>query len=569
MKLLFLLLYGFISNAFIGGKVNGQLRYSVVITELFPDPLPSIGLPEYEFIELKNISNHAVDMFGWQISDGVSTGVIRDRLVLQPDSLLILTTSAGLHAYKNFGNAIAVSNFPALDNESDILILYNDNGSYVHAVNYDRQWYRNPVAENGGWTIEMIDPASFCSGKMNWQASKDLMGGTPGKANSVDAKNPDLDPPVLVRTYSIDRSTLIACFDEALDSSSATSATSFTLDNMRPNKAEQMIPQLNKLKLTFPPLEENRVFLLTVSNIRDCAGNEIGIFKTSPAGIKSKPGVGDIVFNELLFNPAADGTDFIEILNISKKIIDLADLFVANESSSGNTSNLKPLISESWFLYPGDIICISTEPSFLKQHYSPPVSAKFLEVTSLPPMPDDKGVLKLLGKDGVQIDIVSYNKDWHSPLLVDDEGVSIERINYSLVSNDSRTWTSASSITGYATPGYRNSQHLDPLSGSVSGIITLSSPTFAPGNMESLGIYYRLEYPDMKMTMEVIDITGRMVRRLLNNISAGREGMVVWDGLDDRRQLLPVGVYVIVTRIFALTGMRKNLYTTCTLAKRF
>ena len=41
--------------------------YSVVIDEIMADPSPVVGLPNTEFIELKNVSAQAFNLNGWHI----------------------------------------------------------------------------------------------------------------------------------------------------------------------------------------------------------------------------------------------------------------------------------------------------------------------------------------------------------------------------------------------------------------------------------------------------------------------------------------------------------------------
>ena len=40
-------------------------QYDIVIDELMPDPSPEVGLPDYEWIELKNTSSFPINLNGW------------------------------------------------------------------------------------------------------------------------------------------------------------------------------------------------------------------------------------------------------------------------------------------------------------------------------------------------------------------------------------------------------------------------------------------------------------------------------------------------------------------------
>ena len=51
-------------------------RFDVVITEIMADPSPVVGLPNAEFIEVKNVSSTPFNLNGWKISDATSTATI-------------------------------------------------------------------------------------------------------------------------------------------------------------------------------------------------------------------------------------------------------------------------------------------------------------------------------------------------------------------------------------------------------------------------------------------------------------------------------------------------------------
>jgi hypothetical protein len=202
-------------------------RYDVVIDEILADPTPVIGLPNSEFIELKNVSAHAFDLRQWKISDGSSTATISISYLLLPDSFVIICPSSAVNAFSSIGPSIGVSNFPSLNNDEDLISLVSAAGSVVHSVNYRVDWFNNAVKSEGGWTLEMIDTHSPCASQSNWKASVDPTGGTAGRRNSVDAINPDTQPPAFIRSYVIDSVTIIAVFDESLDSIGAATASNY------------------------------------------------------------------------------------------------------------------------------------------------------------------------------------------------------------------------------------------------------------------------------------------------------------------------------------------------------
>ncbi len=96
-------------------------RFDVVLTEIMADPSPMVGLPNSEFIELKNISVHAINLNGWRIGDGAGMAIIGSNFILQPDSQVIICSNTAVALFTNFGTAIGISNFPSLDNEGETI----------------------------------------------------------------------------------------------------------------------------------------------------------------------------------------------------------------------------------------------------------------------------------------------------------------------------------------------------------------------------------------------------------------------------------------------------------------
>src|SRR5436190_1726499 len=226
MKIIHLLLASFLLPV----SLAAQNRYDVVIDEIMADPTPQIGLPNNEWLELKNTTTNPINLQNWRIGDATSQSGPLPNFILQPDSFVIVCTGSTVAAMSAFGTTISVTSFPSLDNDGDQLFLKAANGKTIHAVNYSSSWYQNEVKKDGGWTLEMIDTKSPCVGSINWKASISATGGTPGKKNSVDAVNNDQTPPQLKRAYTIDNTTIILVFDEPVDSLKGATIANYSID---------------------------------------------------------------------------------------------------------------------------------------------------------------------------------------------------------------------------------------------------------------------------------------------------------------------------------------------------
>jgi hypothetical protein len=546
-------------------------RFDVSITEIMADPSPGVGLPNAEFVEIKNVSSTAFNLSGWKLSDATSTGTINTNFVLQPDSVAILCSTGNVATFSAFGRTIGVTSFPSLDNDGDLLSLKSPQGKTIHAVDYSINWYQNEIKKDGGWSLEMIDTKSPCGGMSNWKASLDRNGGTPGKKNSIDGANNDVSPPQLVRTYSLDSATVLALFDEPLDSASAAVLSSYSLsNNISITSASPQTPLFNLVVLKLStPLQKGMSYSLIVNNLTDCKGNKIGVYSKAKVGIAEEASANDIVINEVLFNPRPNAYDYVEVYNRSNKIIDASKLYIANRNTSGTLSSIKKLSEIPFYIFPDDYIVITEDASSLQHEYMVQNPQNVLVVSSLPSFPDDKGIVVITNSQGSVVDEVSYSEKWHFGLIGDDEGVSLERIDPNDSSQKQSNWHSAASTAGYGTPTYKNSQY--KLANSVNGTVDVSPKVFSPdndGHDDIATISYQVTEPGYVANISIFDANGRLVRYFVKNALLGLKGSWNWDGLNENGQKLPVGTYIIFTEIFNLQGKKQQFKNTIVLARR-
>ena len=559
--------------SFISLSAHAQIanRYDIVIDELMADPTPQVGLPNNEWIELKNTSSTAINLQGFKLSDLTGTSGAMPSFILKPDSFVIVCTSSAVAAMSAFGTTISVTSFPSLDNDADQISLTSLQGKIIHAVSYDVGWYKNELKKDGGWTLEMIDTKNPCSGFNNWKASIDIKGGTPGKKNSVDAINADQSAPRLLRAFANDSLNITLIFDEPLDSlKSATAANYSVSDGIgTPQSAITVSPVFDKVNLKLnSPLQRNKIYNITTNSVTDCAGNVIGNFKIARVGLSSVADSFDVVINEILFNPKPTGVDYVEIYNRSQKIIDLKQLYIANRNSTNVISSIKQLSAESILLFPQDFLVITEDPSIVKTEYVTTNPDAFIKVAGLPSFSDDKGDVIILNAQGNIVDEVKYSDKWHFSLLANTEGVSLERIDYNAPSIQNNFHSAATSV-GYGTPGYKNSQYR--IDAQSQGEIVVTPEIFSPDNDgldDFATISYSFPSPGYVANITIYDASGRPVRYLQKNALSGLKGNYVWDGLGEKLQKLPIGIYIIYTEIFNAEGKKKQFKNTIVLARR-
>lgn len=562
-------------NAISNGTSNFSFYtpklYDIVIDEIMADPSPVVALPDNEWIELKNSSAFPINLSGWRISDITGQSGTMPSFVLQPDSFVIVCTGSAVAAMSVYGNVIAVTSFPSLDNGGDQLSLYDATGAIIHSVSYTDKWFQNELKKAGGWTLEMIDTKNPCNGFSNWIASNDAKGGTPGKKNSVDGVNTDNTSPRLLRAYATDSVHVVLVFDEPVDVVKAAVAANYNISDGIgiPQTANAIIPGFNTVALQLNvPLLRNKVYTVTASALTDCVGNAIGTNNNAKLGLASATDSFDVVINEILFNPVSTGVDYVELYNRSNKVIDLKNLYIANRNSAGVISSIAQLSTEPNLLYPQDFIVVTSDASVVKRDFITMNPDAFVEV-SMPSYNDDKSNVVILNEQGKITDELLYSDKWHFKLLDNKEGVALERIDYDATTQNQDNWHSAASSVGYGTPTYKNSQYRIDMQ--VQGDITISPEIVSPDNdgMDDFAtVDYSFPSPGYVANITIFDANGRAVRYLQRNALCGTKGSFRWDGLGEKNQKLAVGIYIIFTEVFNLDGKKKQFKNTIVLARR-
>ena len=383
----------------------------------------------------------------------------------------------------------------------------------------------------------------------------------------MNSENPDLDAPSLIRAVAVDSFTLVLLFDEAVDSITASDPAHFSISNAvgPPEKATSIAPFFDRIELRLQyPLTRGKLYTISVNQLSDCSGNEIGLKNECVTGLPEKVKPGDIIFNEILFNPPSYGYDYLELYNRSSSIINCSELWIATRDLTGNIKDPVNLMKEERAFLPGEYLLLTENPDWILHHYPNTDESNMIPLSSMPSLPDDIGKVVLLNVSTDIIDELDYDHHWHSPLLSSESGVALERIRTDLPTGLASNWTSATAASGYGTPGYKNSEYsMDSAGGNF---ISIEPKVFSPdmdGYQDFLFIHYHLPNAGFMGTISIYDIYGRMVRKLVDNILWGTDGSFRWDGLDEQQRLLPMGHYILIIQLFLPDGtiMNRKLVT--------
>lgn len=525
----------------------------IILTEIFADPSPQVGLPAQEYVEIYNRSSNPFDLSGWKFSDGTSIATFSNQIIL-PQQYWIICSSSNAGLFNNYGNVIGVSNFPTLNNGGDNLTFRDASGKTIDSVNYTLDWYHDEDKQEGGWSIEKIDVSNICGEESNWSASEDPSGGTPGKQNSVFANKPDLTGPQLLSVTAVSPTLLTLTFNEKLekDLSGIQFAISPHLPISKKYFADQSLLQV-KVELV-QALALRELYTISVSNLTDCAGNFIQQdFNQLSFALPEVAEGFDIVVNEILFNPKSGGVDFVEIYNRSPKYINLKNWKFGNYESEA-ISNSVTIATNDLIFEPSTYLVFTSDPSTLSLQYSQSHQKQLIK-TSMPSLPDDAGSIAFANDDGLVIDYFNYSEKMHSPLLKDHEGVSLERISFSEPTNDASNWKSANASSGFATPGFINSNSR-PEPQISENTVNVDPEIFSPSvpGQDFSKINYKFDQSGMAANVKILDAQGRLIKTLANNETLAYEGFFRWDGDRDDGTRSRVGYYVVWFELFDANG---------------
>lgn len=539
-----------------------QTHHTLFITEIMADPTPSIGLPVYEWVEIRNGTGQPLQLQQWRVGAGAALSGPLPFYWLAPDSLLILCAASALPSLSVYGKALAVPGFPALDNDGTTIWLRHPSGETIHAVAYDKTWYSNSLKAEGGWSLEMANPTWPCTGKSNWKNSVHPRGGTPGSVNSVQDLQTALSLPVAVYSYASAPDSLRIQFSAPVDSLWSVRPSLYRLGNSIEVIAARTIDLLHTTLLCKlnRPLQADSVYTLTIAGAKSCHATEVGRATTMATGLASACKPLDVVINEILFNPRSGGSDFVELLNTSKKIIDLSTLYITHKQTGGTLGSFIRLRTTPRLLFPNEYAAFSNDPLAVMQQYLVGSPLQLFQTNGFPSLPDQEGHLVLLHQQGIIIDELAYSEDWHYPLLQEREGVSLERIDPRGRTQWASNWHSAASTAGFATPTQKNSQQ--PMSGQSENDFWVQPRIFSPnldGHDDICTISYKTKQPGTLASIQILDAAGRLVRILAARTLLGTSGYWYWDGRDQQGQLLAAANYLVVITQYSLDG-RRNLY---------
>jgi len=471
----------------------------LVITELMYNPLPlgATNGDDFEFIELRNNGTNAMNLSGLTFTDGISF-TFSNGTMLSTGQFFVIARNAAAFASR-YGGPPDGSYTGRLDNGGERITLSHPLGGNLFTFVYDdvAPW---PAAADGyGFSIQPRDPFTIKvpDDGAKWRAST-LVHGTPWgfepasalpqtvineilthtdlpAVDRIELFNPEpfvaqiggwflTDDVSVPKKFRIPDGTTIApfgfvTFDESQFNATPGTNNSFSLSS----SGESVYLFSGDANTNLTGYSHGVAFGAAANGVSfgrhvNSAGEEqfpaqiSQTFNATNAG----PRVGPLVINEIHYNPAPGGDEFVELKNISGASVALFD--------STNTWDLDGLgfdFPPSVSVAPNAfVLLIATNPAAFATKYSVPNdvlifgpyagnlqdSGERLELRR-PDTADTNGVPRIV------VDVVRYNDKAPWPPGADGSGASLQRLVSNAYGDDPTNWFAAT-----PTPGRLNAE---------------------------------------------------------------------------------------------------------------
>jgi hypothetical protein len=541
----------------------GYPKGSVLVNEFMYAPAGD----EPEWVELLNCSMDTINLKNWRISDNNVTSksvITSSNVFLPPRGFCIVTKEASFSSYHpSVQCPVLVASFSALNNATpDAIVIYDQRSLMIDSVVYAPNW-----GGQSGTSLERIDIDQASTDSKNWGTAKDSSGSTPGKANSIVRLDYDLSVGGCYQSRIESEAGLVSVINCVVHNLGKYPVTSYILvlsvDTNRDghNGAHELLASLGS-KSTLNPSDS---VLFTYSWLSAPQGESV-IIAAIEYSQDQRPGNNRssllyctrynprcVVVNEIMYDPLVNQNEWIELYNRGNDIVDLKGWKLKDRPTASGNVNTVTISSQPVLLQPGEFAVVASDSTIftLFPYLASPMSSCRVIVLNEAggfSLGNDGDDILLKDMTDATIDNVSYSPRWHRPDVTETKGRSLEKINPDLDSNSPYNWTTSVLSTG-GTPGKPNSSFT---TGAQSGSSLSFSPNpFSPDGdgFEDFCIFqYRLPLAAALVHVKIFDLKGRLVRTLANSQISNSGGEVIWDGLDQGRQRVRIGPYIVLVQ---------------------
>jgi hypothetical protein len=546
-------------------RTTGRPPGAVIVSEIMY--APESTMPEW--VEIASAVDDSVDIASWGLSDKNALTVYRIAPAprwLPPRGFAVLTRDSAQMASRLAGAGMLVA-LPALpqslyNNDSDAVVLTDHRGALMDSVHYSARW----GGAAGEVSLERLEASGSSLESANWGSSEDPAGSTPGRTNSVTPLDTNLRAVGILPLRDGDSTAgVLIAVRNAGKSPVAAFGASVYVD--RDGDSTESLPERVAAVWEDQPLMPGDSVLLHAAWEHEDPGEHLVIgvvaaehdLRASDNRIQAKISFsfpnGALTVNEIMYEPLAGWSEYVEYLNAGTLPVDLQgwSLGPRRESRPGASGILSRL---PFVVRPGEYLVVASDSSIVKEFDGADApGAHFVARQKALGLSSAGDTLMLFDATGRAIDSLVYSPSWHNPDLEETRGRSLERISPALPARDGRNWSTSADPAG-GTPGRRNSLYA-PAGAPPAAALACAPNPFSPdgdGFEDATVISYRVPFLAGTVRVRIFDALGRLVRTLSGGEPTGAAGQMLWDGRDDRREKVPMGIYVVLVEAHDAQG---------------
>jgi len=517
---------------------------------------------EAEWIEIYNPTDERISLTGWSVKDeGGRPAQVSDSISIPAGGYVVIAAASSVQDTFHLPDSVFVvtSGFPTLNNNGDLIYLLDFSGAVIDSLQYDGAW-------GGGIEISLEKIwHERANDAMNWLPSVATIGATPGSFNSRSPRDVDMMAGALLIQPNKPRAGEIVRLQATGYNRGRTAINSLAIDFFvdvnrdghftNSEKVGEVVSSAvlqpeDSLTLSFE-IADHPSGRFRVAAAWDNTGDNDRANDTSFATLAIGYPPRSVVINEILYD-SPDDVEWIELFNRSTTAVDLRGWELAD---TGSRAVIADTIS-NFILEPREFLLITGATNDL--------TAPHVALSSFPNLNNDTDKLVLRDYSGTVQDSAHYFAEWGG-----GDGISLERINPELGSNDSSNWSGSVAREGN-TPGAANSIFA-PIVPNETTIGVAPNP-FSPdgdGRDDAAIIQFQLPVTTAAVHLKIYDMRGRLVRHLLNNAPSGATYQLIWDGAGDDGETLRMGIYILFLQALnERQGIVQEARTTVVLAKR-
>lgn len=458
---------------------------------------------QFEFIELKNISASTITPFGVQITNAVQF-VFSTPTVIPAGGYVVLVREQAAFEFRYGTNVVNIAGVYSggLRNSGEGIDMKTSGGTVIHQFAYDvtAAWPSKAIGE--GSSLEVKDTAGDYNDPDNWRSSFDYKG-SPGRAGRekfssvvineilahtdlplvdyIEFFNPTTNA-VNISGWLVSDDILVPAKYAFPNGTIIPAGGYFTIDeNTFNNPGNPNVIQAFALSEL-----GDFVYLFEATNRQPTAemddvdfeasqqGSSIGLYLKStndtdftplsartPNAANAPPQIGPVIFSEVMYNPATNELEFIELYNDSANPVPFFDpLFPTNTWRF--TDGIDFVFPQNVILPGrGRILVTETNPVIFRARYAVPDEVQIFgpytgglnnagEAVRLrsPGTPEPDGFVPYYHVDRITYDDIA---PW--PEDADGLGPALEKISPDVYSNDPASWRTLNRL---GSPGTRS-----------------------------------------------------------------------------------------------------------------